>query len=438
MNKLWAIIRREFLTRVQSRAFVLTTILGPLIMGMLFIMPILLASRNTGPKRIAVVDATTGQAGRRIAEALAAERRGSDSLGPPRYAIQRVETQAHLEAVRDSLVTLTGLKGTEGAPSLDGVLIVTDSALASGRLTYLGDNVGSPQQMRQLEVDLNPVVLATRLEQAGIDPAVVRKASGTVDLETRKVVDGKLTGVSGEASFALAYGISFVLYVALLLYGIQVMHSIIEEKSTRVVEVLISSVTPLQLMLGKVIGVGSAGLLQLGIWIGSAMYITANVGAIAARFGGGSATRGAISLPIISPALLVVFLLFFLLGFYLYSTAYAAIGAMCNSTQEAQQSATVVTMVVAVGFILVFSILGDPQGSLAQVLTFVPFVAPIVVPVRYSIAPLPLPELLGSIGVTIVGMLAVVWLASRIYRVGILSYGKRPDLKTLARWIRAA
>lgn len=436
MNKLWAIIRREFLTRVQSRAFVISTILGPVIMAAFFVLPILLAGRNTGPKRIVVVDAAGGTVGERIAAALGSARRGDDSAGPARYEVQRIPAQGRLDQVRDSLVALTGLTRKEGPPGLDGVLIVTDSTLSSGQATYLGDNVGSLQQMSQLEQQLAPVLLSARLEQAGVDPAVVRQASGGVDLETSKVVDGKLTGVSGAASFALAYAMSFVLYVALLLYGIQVMNSIIEEKNNRVVEVLVSSVTPLQLMLGKVIGVGSAGLLQLGIWVGSAMYITANIASIARGFGASSASASSISVPVISPELLIVFLLFFLLGFFLYSAAYAAIGAMCNSTQEAQQSATVVTMFVAVGFILVISMLGEPNSSLARALSFVPFFAPLLVPVRYSIAPIPLVELLGSIGLTFLGMLAVAWLASRIYRVGILSYGKRPSLKTLARWIR--
>ncbi len=436
MNKLWAIIRREFLARVQSRAFVISTVLGPVIMGVFFILPVVLTNRNTGAKHIAVVDASAQGVGGRVAEALGAERRGSDSAGALRYSVVRVDARGRLEQVRDSLVALTGLPRKQERAGLNGILIVTDSGLASGRLLYLGDNVGSPQQMRQLELALNPVLLAVRLEQAGVDPAVVREASGGVDLETAKVVDGRLTGVSGEASFALAYGMLFVLYIALLLYGIQVMNSIIEEKNTRVVEVLVSSVTPLQLMLGKVIGVGSAGLLQLAIWVGSAMYITANLAAITRGFGASPATAGSMSVPVITPELLIVFLLFFVLGFFLYSAAYAAVGAMCNSTQEAQQSSVIVTMFVAVGFLLVISMLGEPDSVLAQGLSFVPFFAPLLVPVRYSIAPIPLGQLLGSVGSTILGVLAVAWVASRIYRVGILSYGKRPGLRTLARWIR--
>jgi len=140
---------------------------------------------------------------------------------------------------------------------------------------------------------------------------------------------------------------------------------------------------------------------------------------------------------IVTPDLFAVFLLFFTLGFIFYSAAYAAVGSMCSSVQETQQAQTPVTIFIAAGLICMFALLSEPAGTLARILSLVPFVAPFVTPVRYSFSPLPWAELAASVAAMAVGVLAVVWLASRIYRVGILSYGKKATLREVARWVRA-
>jgi ABC-2 type transport system permease protein len=224
--------------------------------------------------------------------------------------------------------------------------------------------------------------------------------------------------------------------MTLLLYGIQVMTAVIEEKSNRIVEVLVSSLTPFQLLLGKVIGVGAVGLVQLGIWGGAGFYVTTVLGGRSGEPAAGGAAQ--FSLPQISMDLVVVVLLFFILGFFLYAALYAAIGAMCNSQQEAQQANTPVTMIIALGMISMFALINEPSGTLARVLSFVPLFAPIVVPVRFAIAPLPAVEVALSVLCMVAGILFVIWVAARIYRVGILSYGKKPSLGELWRWIRTA
>jgi ABC-2 type transport system permease protein len=201
-------------------------------------------------------------------------------------------------------------------------------------------------------------------------------------------------------------------------------------------EVLASSLTPFQLLFGKVIGVGSAGVTQLAIWIGAAMLITANIASLLGLFNVPAEAAAEVTVPVISAGLLVIFLLFFIVGFFLYASAYAAIGAMTNSVQEAQQSATIVNIFIVVGFLSIFSLLSDAGGTTARVLSMIPFFSPMVIPVRYSVAPLPLAEVAISLVLTILGMVGIVWLAARIYRVGILSYGKKPGLRTLWQWIR--
>jgi ABC-2 type transport system permease protein len=259
-----------------------------------------------------------------------------------------------------------------------------------------------------------------------------------IDLETSKITAGKLTGESGGASFLLAYIMGFVLYFAMVLYGVQVMNAVVEEKSSRVAEVLVSSLTPFQMMLGKVLGVGAAGLLQLGVWGLTAMAVTTYRAPLAKLVGASPETLSQMRVPDVRPDLLAVFLVFFVLGFLLFSSLYAAVAALCNSQQEAQQANTPVTLIIVAGFMAMFSLLNEPSGALARTLSMVPFLAPFVVPVRYSVAPIPLPELLLAIAITLLTMLAVVWLAGRIYRTGILMYGKRPSLRELVRWVAEA
>jgi ABC-2 type transport system permease protein len=203
-------------------------------------------------------------------------------------------------------------------------------------------------------------------------------------------------------------------------------------------EVLASSISPFELMLGKVIGVGSVGLFQLGIWAAAGLYLTANVAPILAMFHLSGDTASGVSIPSISLPLLIVFLLFFVLGFFLYASMYAAVGAMCSTQQDATQTQQPVTIGIVVGLMCMFPLLNDPNSTLAKVLSLIPFVAPFATPIRYSVAPLPWPELLLSIFTTVLGVLAITWLASRIYRVGILAYGKKPTLRELVRWVRTA
>lgn len=438
MNKVFAVVRREFLERVRTRAFVIGTLLFPVLMAALFVLPILLERRATAPKRIVIVDGATGDVGARVADALSTSRRegSAGAPGPLRYVITRVEAPGRLEQVRDSLVPFTGISGRE--EGFDGILVLDDDKVASGKIPYLGVNVGSPGDMRRLEATLQTSLRFERLKRAGVDPYLAMPALRDVDLQTGKVAGGKLTGESGGSSFFLAYIMGFVLYFAMVLYGVQVMTSVVEEKSSRIAEVLASSLSPFQMMLGKVLGVGATGVLQLGIWGGTAMLLTIYRGQLARLFGATPEAVSAMRLPEIRPDLLAVFLLFFVLGFLLYSAAYAAVAALCNTPQEAQQANGPVTMCIMAGFIAMFALLNEPGGTLARTLSLIPILSPFVVPVRYSLAPIPLPELLLSAGLLLLAMLLVVWVAGRIYRVGILMYGKRPRLAEVWRWVRAA
>jgi len=436
MRNVVAIMRREFMTRVRTRAFVIGTVIGPLLMAVLFILPIMLERRQTAPKHVVVLDADPGPLGELFAGRLRGEMRDTVTRTRPRYRVDHVEAAAQrYQAVRDSLVALTGLRSA-GAAAVDGILVVNDSTLATGDVEYVGVNVGSPGEMAALRRALSPMVVQARLANAGVDPSLVMQSLRPIELQTFKVSEGRVTGETGEASFLLAYIMSMMLYFALLLYGMTVMSSVVEEKTSRIMEVLVSSVSPFEMLLGKVLGVGGVALLQLGLWAGTAMVLTTFKTQLAGAFGASPAAVANFAIPTVTPDLFVVFLLFFTLGFIFYSAAYAAVGSMCNSVMETQQAQTPVTIFIAAGLICMFALLSEPAGTLARVLSLVPFVAPFVTPVRYAFSPLPWTELLGSITAMVLGMLAVVWLASRIYRIGILSYGKKATLREVARWVR--
>ena len=435
MHNVLAIIRREFMTRVRTRAFFIGTVIGPLLMVLLFALPIMLQRRQTAPKHVVVLDGGTSGLGRGMADRLAGEMRDTVTGTRPRYRVDHVPAVGRFEALRDSLMSLTGVRDA-GPAGVDGVLLVDDSTAVSGELEYVGVNVGSPAEMSALRRALAPVVIQFRLAESGVDPALVLRAMRPIELQTFKVSEGKVTGESGEASFLLAYVMSMLLYFALLLYGMQVMTSVVEEKTSRIMEVLVSSVSPFQMLLGKVIGVGSVALLQLGLWAGTAMVLTTFKAPIAGLFGASPAAVADIGIPTVRPDMLVVFLLFFALGFIFYSALYAAVGSMCSSVQETQQAQMPVTLCIAAGLICMFALLSEPAGPLARILSLVPFVAPFVTPVRYSFNPLSWAELAASAAAMIVGVLAVVWVAERVYRVGILSYGKKATMREVARWVR--
>lgn len=438
MSKLFAIIRREFVERVRTKAFLIGTVMGPLLFYAVGKLPQLMMGKASGAQTIAVVDASTAQVSHRLLDSLSREKLGVGELRRYRFVTVAVAPD-RATAVRDSILPSVDQRDERGdtdPESLTGILVVTDTGLAAGRLTYLGRNVGSIGDISHLERALRTAVVRERMLGMGLSSTVAEAATARVDLTTAKVTKGKLTGEGAESAFWLSYVLIIILFIALMPTGVQIMSAVVEEKSNRILEVLVSSVRPFDLMLGKVLGVGAASLLQLGIWGASA--------AVAGRFAGGqgnavdSADRVNMTLPTIPTDLIIVTLIYFALGFLFFATAYAAVGAMCNTVQETQQVQFPVMGMLLAGYLGAFATIGRPESTAAKIMSFLPPTAPFIVPTRWSNAPLPLTELLGSIGVCVLGVLGMVWLAARIYRVGILSYGKKPSFKDIWVWIRAS
>ena len=417
MRKVWVVIRREFVERIRRRWFWVMALLGPVFFAAVFVLPTLLASRG-GVRQIVVVDATTGPVGARITHLL------NDS---PMFRAQRVPASGK---VVDSLTTEVEQK------RLAGFLIVTDAAADSGKAEYRGSNVSGFATVGALERTIGDVVSAVRLEREGVDPQVVARARIPVRLETKKIAGGKTTGETAAQSFSLAYFMGIILYTAILLYGINVMSSVLEEKTTRIVEVLVSSLRPFQLMLGKVLGVGAVSILQFLIWGVSARVLLAHRPGFLTGGDVGEADQ-IFQVPHVSSATGAVFITYFLGGFFLYSAMFAAVGAISSSEQEARQAQQPISWLLVLSFVSMFGMLNDPASAFAVTLSLVPFSSPIAMPVRWAAGNLPTYELALSLGILVVSIVAVTWIAARIYRVGILMTGKRPNLRELVRWVRA-
>ena len=399
MRKIWAIVRREFVERVRTRWFWVGALLGPVLFGVVFFLSGQLG-RGGGLKRIAVVDATATQVGARIAEQLG--RSGNWATEVP------------------------------AAPGAIDSLIVTDAALDSGKVEYRGANVFAGKGALQRPV--GEALTVVRLQRAGVDPRLVARASIPLRLETCKISRGTTCGESAAQSFSLAYFMGIILYTAILLYGINVMTSVLEEKTTRIVEVLVSSLRPFQLLLGKVLGVGAVSIFQFLIWGVAGRLLLARRAPLAA----GEAADELFQMPHVTGATFAVFMAYFLGGFFLYSAMFAAVGAMSSTEQEARQAQQPVSWMLVLSFISMFAMLNDPGSTLAVTLSLIPFSSPVAMPVRWAAGNLPASELALSLAILVAGIVAVTWIAARIYRVGILMTGKRPNLKELVRWVRSA
>jgi ABC-2 type transport system permease protein len=418
VRKILAVIRREFVERIRQRWFWVMVVLGPLFFGALFILPSLLAGRG-GVKHVAVVDGTTSTFGAQLTERL-----DRDTL----FVAVRVPAGA---GVIDSLMAAVDRK------ELDGFLVVSDATVDSGKAMYRASNVSSFSTIGSLERMTSEVVNTTRLERDGVNPALVAKARISIDLDSKKIAGGKTTGESAAQSFSLAYFMGIILYMAILIYGINVMSSVLEEKTTKIVEVLVSSLRPFQLLMGKVLGVGAVSIFQFLIWGVSTRLLISQRRHLLGERGLGEAGM-LFQMPHVTPATMAVFIAYFLGGFLLYSAMFAAVGAMSSTEQEARQAQQPVMMLLVASFVSMFAMLNDPGSTLSVSLSLIPFSSPIAMPVRWAAGTLPLSEVALSLGILAVSILGVTWIASRIYRVGILMTGKRPSVKELVRWVRTA
>jgi ABC-2 type transport system permease protein len=317
--------------------------------------------------------------------------------------------------------------------------------LTGKSVRYAGRNASSMVETDKLRSAVRQAVTTVLLQREGVKPATISEISNLSLRMPLTRIDERGRGGSGQAAIILGIGIGVLLLMSIVFHGQNVLRGVLEEKTSRVAEVVISSVKPETLLAGKVAGAGAVGLTQQVLWIAISAYLITNfaplllksVGGGAAAAAGGSASLG-ISFGGLTVGLFVVVVLYFLLGFVFYASLLAAAGSMVNSEQDAQQAAMPVMYLLIGSWLFVNSVIVNPNGTIAKVLSWLPFSSPIIMPMRMGLAPVPWTEVAGSLAVCALGCVGAVWLAARIYRVGMLMYGKKPSLAEVARWVRYA
>lgn len=428
MGKLLAVIRREYLERVRSKWFLVATLFGPVFFGSIMVVPSLLAARAGGSKdatNIEIIDAT----GAGIGEGVRARLSGGITGGAPTGLVSLVTPDSIAPA--ESLATERVIR-----EETRGYLVLDTGTLQTGTARYAGSNTTALMDMQRLERAVQREVLTRRMTQLGVDADVgTQLISLNVNVRTERL-NKQGRGGSGELNLIVGLAVAMLLYVTIFIYGLNVLRGVLEEKQTRVAEVVISSVPSNTLLAGKVLGVGAVGFTQLLIWFGTSVVMYQLRAPLLAKLGANASM--AFSIPSVSWGTGGMLLAFFVLGFFFYAGLFAAVGATINSEQEAQQAQTPIMLLLVSSIMFAQNVLMQPDGALATTMSILPFSAPIIMPLRMTVAPVPVMEIVLSLLSVAAGAAFTTWLAGRIYRVGLLMYGKRPSLRELWRWVRAS
>jgi ABC-2 type transport system permease protein len=408
LQNIWLVARREYLERVRAKSFLIMTILIPVLMGSLVLGTALINRSLGSASHLAIV---TDDA--QFAANLQTEMTSSDGSKPKLdvYSPSVPGVRAQLDAQ---------LKAKGG--TLDGYLVVTPSSPAEPRGAYewVPKSKADVITKARIEDGIRGALTRERLAGSGMGAAEVTALLAPIHLKTDS------SGGGSGTAFGSAYGMFFLMYFVILFYGMNVARSIIEEKTSRVFEVLLATMKSSDMLAGKVIGVGAVGLTQVGIWMLLALA--------AVEFGTKMIGSNIHILP--SPGQGALFVVFFLLGYLLYSSIAAALGAMTNSEQELQQMQIFLMLPLISCTVVIFNVVTNPDGIIAKVFSFIPFTTPLIMYTRVIVGKPGALAVGGSIVEMAVTIAIVLWFASRIYRVGILMYGKKPNLPEILRWLR--
>lgn len=421
MNKIWLVIKREYKTRVLSKGFLISTIAIPALFGGMIVFEAVVA--KSGPARtfkIGVVD-DTGSVGGTIAGTLNQMKLPG---GQPEFDVTEMESPFSAPGR-----TLTSLEAQARARGMDGILMIPRGVLSGAQPELVESNAAVLRSTGDISKAVSRAVIATRLETYGVGSGQLDNLLRPVDLRVAELTGKGKAEDRGQIE-AVAIVMALVLYGALMMYGITTMRSVLEEKTTRTMEVLISSVRPMQLMAGKILGVAAVGLTQFIIWAVSAAALSAYGLTMSRSLGQG---HFSIHIPAI---LLIAFVVYFVGGYLLYSSMFAAVGAAVSDHNDAHQiQAPIVYLLVA--SVLLFGLISrDPNSPTALVLTLIPFFSPILMVYRMALQTPPLWQIVLSLFILAVTTAGIIYATARIYRVGVLMYGKRPSLLEVIRWMR--
>ncbi|WP_372637950.1 ABC transporter permease [Fodinibius sp.] len=425
LHQILLVLKREYITRLRSKGFIIATILIPLGMIAFVGAGIGIAIWDTGSEHtIGIVDQT-------------------NSLYP------RLEELAG-ERYKDlSATTEDALRGMVASEEIDGyILLAEDHINLQKDPEYVSSGAGGISLQSRIQSDLRQVIRDERISRANVSEDVQQIFEAEISLSTSKLTEqGEAT--EDDTGFLTIVGMAMgiIIFGSVLGYGGMLTRSVIEEKTNRIIEVITSSVKPIELLLGKMGGVGALALSQLAFWLATFFALAAAAGPLAGMMlgpemvPGGEAASGNLdpemfAIPDIAPSLILYFVLFFILGYLLYSSLFAAIGSAADSETDTQQFMFPVMIPVMIGYFIMFRAMENPDSTLAIVGSLVPFCTPIVMITRIAITDVPFWQISLSILLMVATFALTMWLSAKIYSVGILSYGQSAGFRELWKWVR--
>lgn len=420
MHKLWLIIKREYVTRVKTKGFVIFTVIVPLIgIGFTLLMVFVVSHQSSHAMRIAILDQAGG-----VAPSVVRGLRGRLSNGQPQFnVVEAIDRPADPDATQEDL------RGRVNAGNLDGYLVIPGDL--SQPVALHTKNSGNFSLLGPIRSAVDEAVLEARLNSHGFHVDNVRSLLRTPGLQVIKVTKAGESLEKGQ-TLGVAIALVVLLYSSLVMYGIMTMRAVLEEKTTRTMEVLISAVKPSQLLAGKILGVAGVALTQFLIW-GATVVVIGSYGAAMAAMSGAGSLVSAVHVPL---SLMAWAVIYFLSGYSLYSSLFAAVGAACSNEQDAAQMQWLAMAPLVFTMLIYTVVLNDSTSRLAVILSEIPFFSPVLMPLRISLQTPPAWQLVLSVGILLASIAVVVFGSAKIYRVGILMYGKRPTLPELVRWLR--
>ena len=425
MHNVWLIARREYIERIRTRGFVITTVMIPVIMAGFIFGSIFLGSRANSDTHIAVVSSDT-----QLVLDLQSELQQENEPRLRQPSLESRHRRILVDAMDVGPDTRTILDEQLDSSDLDGYLWITPAATAPNpqparpTFTFTPRSGSGGAIKNTLAKALSTVLLREQLTHRGIVAADADTMLQPVEIVA---AHGPLHEDRQAAEISVTV-LFFLMYMVIMLYGMNVARSIIEEKTSRIFEVMLATIRPEEMMAGKIIGVGSVGLTQVGIWITAALLLSST--GIVMHLGGDSIHMT------LTGAQIVFFFVYFILGYLFYSSIAAALGAMTNSEQELQQLNMFLVLPLAFCFITLGAVLLTPDAPLSRVLALIPPFTPLLMYLRVSLGHPAIWEIVLSIALTSASIYGIIWVTSRIYRIGVLMYGKRPSIPEILRWLK--
>lgn len=429
MRNTWIILKREYLERVRSRTFLVLTLLAPAIMTALMILPAKLATMGQKAQHFVIV-ASTQQFGETVRQQLLVDPMGSEEAEAEGSEAQRKPEDQYVIDIDTNTgeAERASLREKVSNREIDGFLWLTDDAIAAHKVDWDTREMAGSREKSWIGDSVNRILQQRELAKAGLSSAQSEAVLNPVKVESVRIERGREAKGSGSGRFLEIVVMVMLIYVAVLLYGISVMRSVLEEKTSRIIEVLLSSASSTELMTGKLLGVGAVGLTQIVVW-------TVMAGVIALP---SLAAQPNFSELQISPLVMISFVLYFLFGYLLYSTMYATIGAITTTEQEGQQLQFLIVMPLVLSVFMLMPVLRTPDSAVVVWLSMVPFFAPIVMYARIVVQTPPIWQIALSLLLMVATIAGLVVLCARIYRIGVLIYGKRPTLPEIVKWLKYA